>query len=217
MTARDSRASLGLGVSGTSPRTPPAMRSRTACGYAVGRRRRRSARRMSTASRNVVASGTVGPDPMTLGSSPTTSEIANVRHAPGAAAASHPPLIADRCLRTVLSSWMFAPARSRWRVVACLSASVSPVGRHGHQRGRAARQQHEQRFVRLQRAGYFERAPPGPFALGGRHRVTADDELERNVSRTGAGRPDRRGRRESGGRIDRTRRAPSAPPPCPPR
>ena len=53
---------------------------------------------------NVVASATVGPDPITLRSSPTTSDTARVRHKAAVAAASQPPLIADRCLRTVLSA-----------------------------------------------------------------------------------------------------------------
>ena len=48
--------------------------------------------------------GTVGPDPITDGSSPTTSEIANVLTGTLAVAANHPPLMAERCLRTVLSA-----------------------------------------------------------------------------------------------------------------
>ena len=64
---------------------------------------------------------------MTAGSSPGTSEIARVTTAAGAAAAaSRPPLIADRCLRTVLISPIVAPERSSARVTACLSASVRP-------------------------------------------------------------------------------------------
>ena len=124
--ARVSLASFGFGVSGTSPRAPAVMRSTTARGYAPSPASPPKRRRMSSASRKVVASGTVGPDPMTLGSSPTTSEMANVRQAPGAAAASHPPLLAERCFLTVFSSWMSAPARRRCRVVFCLSASVRP-------------------------------------------------------------------------------------------
>ena len=47
---------------------------------------------------------TVGPDPMTLRSSPMTSEMASVRHAARDLAASHPPLIADACFRTVFKA-----------------------------------------------------------------------------------------------------------------
>ena len=61
------------------------------------------------------------------GSSPGTSEIAKVTTCAGAAAAaSRPPLIAERCLRTVLISVMVAPERNNARVTACLSASVRP-------------------------------------------------------------------------------------------
>ena len=79
------------------------------------------------ASAKVVGSGTVGPEAITAGSSPGTSEIARVTTRAGAAAAaSRPPLIAERCLRTVLISPIVAPERSSARVTACLSASVRP-------------------------------------------------------------------------------------------
>ena len=56
-----------------------------------------------TASPKVLGSGTVGPDAITAGSSWGTSEIARVIKVAGAHdSASLPPLIADRCLRTVL-------------------------------------------------------------------------------------------------------------------
>src|SRR5438552_3368256 len=60
--------------------------------------------RTARAAANVVPSATVGPDPITLRSSPTTSDTARVRHEAAVAAASQPPLIADKCLRTVLSA-----------------------------------------------------------------------------------------------------------------
>ena len=40
--------------------------------------------------------------------------------------ASRPPLMRERCLRTVLISPMVAPERSSARVTACLSAKVMP-------------------------------------------------------------------------------------------
>src|SRR5450756_522316 len=41
--------------------------------------------------------------------------------------ASRPPLMRERCLRTVLISPMVAPERSSARVTACLSAKVTPA------------------------------------------------------------------------------------------
>jgi hypothetical protein len=68
------------------------------------------ASRMASASTAVVGSATVGPEAITAGSSPGTSEIARVSTRAGqAAAASRPPLIAERCLRTQFISPMLAP------------------------------------------------------------------------------------------------------------
>ena len=65
---------------------------------------------------------------MTDGSSPGTSEIISETTGAGAAAiASRPPLIADRCLRTVFISPIWAPLRSSARLIACLSSSVTPA------------------------------------------------------------------------------------------
>ena len=56
---------------------------------------------MARASASVVGSGTVGPEPITAGSSPGTSEIASVTtRAGGRARASRPPLMRERCFRT---------------------------------------------------------------------------------------------------------------------
>src|SRR5476649_708770 len=64
----------------------------------------------------VVRSNTVGPEPMTPGSSLGTSEISHDRTCAGCAAiARRPPLIADRCLRTVFISPMCAPDFSNAR------------------------------------------------------------------------------------------------------
>src|SRR5437764_134144 len=85
--------------------------------------------RTARASANVVGSGTVGPEAITAGSSPGTSEITNVTTRAGAAAAARrPPLIADRCFLTALISPIVAPERNNARVTACLSASVRPAG-----------------------------------------------------------------------------------------
>ena len=66
---------------------------------------------------------------MTEGSSgtgPTTSEIASVTTAPRAAAASQPPLMADRCLRTQFIRSIGTPARSSDRVACTLSSRLTP-------------------------------------------------------------------------------------------
>ena len=72
-------------------------------------------------------SGVVGPEAITDGSSPGTSEMIKDTILAGAAAtASRPPLIADRCLRTQLISLMLAPLLSSALFKACLSSSVIP-------------------------------------------------------------------------------------------
>ena len=72
-------------------------------------------------------SGVVGPEAITDGSSPGTSEMISETILAGAAArASRPPLIADRCLRTQLISLMFAPLLSSALFKARLSYSVIP-------------------------------------------------------------------------------------------
>ena len=85
---------------------------------------------IARASASVDGSGTVGPEAITAGSSKGTSEIASVSTGAGAAtAASRPPLMRDRCFRTVLISPMVAPERNSARVMPCFSSSVSwPAG-----------------------------------------------------------------------------------------
>ena len=79
------------------------------------------------ASASVVGSGTVGPEPITPGSSLGTSEISQLSTRAGCAAiARRPPLIADRCFRTVFISTMLAPERSKARLTSCLSARDRP-------------------------------------------------------------------------------------------
>ena len=58
------------------------------------------------------------PEAMCVGSSPVTSETMSATTGARLAAASRPPWIADRCLRTVFMSWIGAPERSSSRVVA---------------------------------------------------------------------------------------------------
>ena len=97
--------------------------------------------------RYVDGSGTVGPDPMTLRSSPTTSDIARHTVGPGAAAASRPPLTADKCLRIGVQRGDVG-ARLQQRVHrGPLVFQRQGAGGHGHQRRGAAREQHDERVI----------------------------------------------------------------------
>ncbi|OIQ64665.1 hypothetical protein GALL_537830 [mine drainage metagenome] len=120
---RAKHASPGLGVSSA----PLRKASSTAAGTSM--RRRCST---SSASAQVLGSGCVGPLAITAGSSPGTSEISSVCTGAGAhAAASRPPLIADRWRRTQFISAIVAPLSSSSRLMRCLSASVSPAAGSG--------------------------------------------------------------------------------------
>src|SRR5713101_4663558 len=82
---------------------------------------------MARASASVVGSGTVGPDAIADGSSRGTSDIASVTiSARFPARASRPPLIRDRCLRTVLTSPIGAPERNSALVTCCFCANDTP-------------------------------------------------------------------------------------------
>ena len=87
---------------------------------------------MPNASAQVLASATVGPEAMSRGSSPGTSEMSSVTTRAGwQAAASRPPLMADRWRRTQFISPMLAPERSNCWLISCLSASVMPSSGSG--------------------------------------------------------------------------------------
>ena len=69
---------------------------------------------------------------MSAGWSPGTSEMASVtRRAGWQATPRRPPLMRERCRRTVLISPIVAPERSSARVSACLSSSDSPSAGSG--------------------------------------------------------------------------------------
>ncbi len=119
---RRNAGSEGFGVSGTSPRAPCSSRRRTAAGT---RARTLYSSRTCRASANVLASGAAGPDPITPGSPPMTSESSRASTRAGAAnRASWPPLMSEMCFRTVLIWWIFAPHASRILVTACFSSRV---------------------------------------------------------------------------------------------
>src|SRR5487761_2655883 len=88
---------------------------------------------MASASLHVLASATVGPEAMSAGLSPGTSEIIRFTTRAGwQAAAKRPPLIADRRRRTQFISAMVAPLLSRLRLIPCLSSSDSPAAGSGN-------------------------------------------------------------------------------------
>ena len=83
--------------------------------------------RTPIASAYVVGSGEKGPEAITDGSSPGTSDRSSAQMAAGCAArASSPPLTSERCLRTALNDAMSAPARRRRRNVSAFSSIVIP-------------------------------------------------------------------------------------------
>ena len=115
---RARRGSPGFGVSSSLAR----KRCNTGAGASMP-----YLARMARASALLDGSATVGPEAITDGSSPGTSEIISATTLAGAAAsASRPPLMAERCLRTAFISPMVAPLFSSALLTACLSASVKP-------------------------------------------------------------------------------------------
>ena len=76
-----------------------------------------------------------------------SSATTGARHA----AASRPPWIADRCLRTVFMSWIGAPERSSSRVVALRSAMAMPSAGSESRLEPPPETQHEQQVVARQR------------------------------------------------------------------
>ena len=122
VSTRARRGSPGFGVSSMLPAAPSSRCARTAAGGSM-----RYLASTASASAKVVRSATVGPEPITPGSSLGTSEISQDRTRAGCAAmASRPPLMAERCFRTVFISTMLAPDFSSARLTSCLSASVRP-------------------------------------------------------------------------------------------
>ena len=120
---RGRRASPGFSVS------PSPLSSSASARGGISRPWRR---RILSASAQVLGSGTVGPEAMSMGSSPGTSDSSRFTTRAGwHAAASRPPLMADRCRRTQFISLMLAPLASRARLSACLSPSVSPGSASG--------------------------------------------------------------------------------------
>ena len=120
----------------------------------AGSARRRRARRPASWDR-----ARSGPSRSPPGSSPGTSEIASVTTRAGCARdASRPPLMRERCLRTVFISPMLAPERNSARVTACLSAKRQSVGGRDPVGRCAARHQHQHQIVCRRALGELERA-----------------------------------------------------------
>ena len=150
------RGSSAFGVSAISPSSPRCNDATTAGGNAPRPPRVSST---SSASANVLGSGIVGPDPITDKSSPTTSEITSVMTGPAVAAASLPPLIADRCLRTALSSSIVAPPFRSCRTVSLLILERDALGGERHQRRGAAGEQHDEQIAPRRSGRNRQRAP----------------------------------------------------------
>ncbi len=75
----------------------------------------------------MVGSASVGADAIKEGSSPGMSEMSSETTRAGEAwTASRPPLMDERCLRTVFISVIVAPPRSNAFVMACFSSSDTP-------------------------------------------------------------------------------------------
>ena len=126
--------------------------------------------RIACASATVVGSATVGPEPISSGRSPATSEMASVSRRAGAAArARRPPLIRDRWRRTLLISPIGAPERSRALGDRLLFREVQPVARQAGQSGGAAAEQHQDQIVRARFPGQREQplAPPRRWPASG--------------------------------------------------
>ena len=133
--------------------------------------------RIARASAVVVGSATVGPEAMTAGSSPGTSEIRRATTRAGCAAtARRPPLMALRCLRTQLISSIEAPDASIARLTACLSAV--PLGRRAQQSRPAAGNERDDKVLLGKALDEFEDPASGLFASRVRHRVRGFNDLD---------------------------------------
>ena len=166
------------------------------------------------ASAKVVGSGTVGPEAITAGSSPGTSEIAKVTTRAGAAAAaSRPPLIAERCLRTrvdLADRRAAAQQRARHRL---LVGERQPRRRQRQQRRAAARDQKHQLIVGPEALRQIEDAPRRALAGGVGHRVARLDDLDPLAGHAMAVARHDDALRAAPATVPR-RRAPSPPRPC---
>ncbi len=125
---------------------------------------------MARASASVVGSGTVGPEPITAGSSPGTSEIASVSTRAGCARLRQPSALDAREMLShrvdLADVGAGAQQRPRHRLLVGERQSLrrrDPVGR------RAARQQHQHQIVRPGAVGQARapaRRPASPAASG---------------------------------------------------
>ena len=166
------------------------------------------------ASATVVGSATVGPEPISSGRSPATSEMARVSRRAGAAArARRPPLIRDRWRRTLLISPIDAPRAEQGLGDLPLFRQVQPVARQAGQGGRAAAEQYEDQIILARFPCQGEQPPRGLDAAFVRNRMAGVDQFDaieparRAVRHDGeAGQPPRQARPR--------RRAPSPRRPC---
>ena len=124
-------------------------------------------------------SGTVGPEAITAGSSPGTSEMVSVTTLAGwHAAARRPPLMADRCLRTQFISAMLAPLLSSARLIACLSCSVRPGAGSVSSAEPPPEMRHSTRSSGRQPLDHLQDALGGLAARRVGHRMRGLDDLD---------------------------------------
>ena len=115
---------------------------------------------------------------MADGSSPGTSEIRRLTTLAGcAAAASRPPLIAERCFRTTFIWAMSAPLARSARFTACLSSSVNP-GAGSASRADPPPDQEEDKIIRPGLLGELQDALGRGTAWSIWNRVCCLDDLD---------------------------------------
>ena len=118
-----------------------------------------SARRWRARRRASVGSGTVGPEPITAGSSPGTSEIASVTTRAGCARARQPAALDAREMLAHRVDLADVGARAQQRPRhRLLVGERESGGRRDPVRRCAARQQHQHQIVRVRAIGERERA-----------------------------------------------------------
>ena len=134
---------------------------------------------MASASAQVVGSATVGPEAISIGRSPGTSEMSSVSTRAGwQAAASRPPLMADRWRRTQFISLMVAPHASSARLTACLRSRSSPAAGSGNSAEPPPEIRHSTRSssLRSRTRSSMRCAARMPAASG--HRMRRFDDLD---------------------------------------
>ena len=124
----------------------------------------------------------MGPEAITAGSSPGTSEMANVTTSAGqAAAARRPPVMAERCLRTQLTSPIGAPDLEQLGVHQPQVLEVETGGGEGEEGRTSAAEEDEYEVVGREVFDERQRALRGARAGGVRERMSGFDHVDRTA------------------------------------